>query len=612
MARVTIGGETLSARLRRSWVLIAGGAVVLLSRLFALPRTPWEEDEFRFIAGVVHFDPLHHHPHPPGFPLFIALGKLVNLLVHDPFTSLVALAVGADVVAYVALALLFRRLLMSPPSQPGARQFEAGAVAAAGALLCFFAPAMLVHSTLALSDPPALMFAALALLAWARLGDGGLAAALAAGVLSAAAVGCRPQLAVALVPAMIVALVLAGDWRRRTAAVVPFTLVALAWLTPLALAVGGIGKLGDFLSSQTRYVALHDAGLSRTGRVWSEIVVRFVAHPWGTKWLAVPLLGVVVVGFVRGMKGRWRSAAPLLVLAAAQLAFGIIFMDPADGARYALPAVPALAWLATVAIFDVLPERGRALGAWLLVAAFAIGSAAYVEPLLAARRTSASPPVQAAQHLAAEPEGTVVLYEMPLRAHAEVLLGRFEIVAVEEGWAGAPSPDHARFWLLADRAAAGPGAVTFAWPDCDAYGKLTRNHYRVVTLLPTAAARQYRALRGEFGFERDDAGHEWRWLGPEAELRLPDLGPGTLRLELALDRFAPFPENRVRVLVNGVESADVVLERARRRTVSVPLAGGSASVVVRSAHSWVPAATGRNRDARTLAVQLVALEQVPQ
>ena len=613
MPRVTMGPDALVSSWRHRWHLLAGGAVVLLSRLLALPRTPWEEDEFRFIAGVARFDPLHHHPHPPGFPLFIGLGKLVNLLVRDPFTSLIALAVVADVVAFVALALLFKRLLEAGQAVPvdGEGKGHASAVAAAGAVLCFFAPAMLVHSTLALSDPPALMFAALALLACVRLADEGFAAALAFGALSAAAVGCRPQLAVAVVPAFLVGLAQARGWRRRAVAVVSFAVVALAWLAPLVLAVGGIGKLGAYLSSQTRYVALHDAGLSRGGRFWPEIVVRFIAHPWGPKWLSLPLLAVAALGLVRSVKARCWSAAPLLVFALTQLAFGILFMDPADGARYALPAIPAFAWLATAAVASLLPERRQVLGTWLLTGLFAFGSLAYVAPLLQARRTSASPPVQAARHLAAaQPAAAVVLYEMPLRAHAEVLLERFAIVAVEEGWAGTVERREAPFWLLADRAAAGPGVLTFAWPDCNAYGKLTRNHYRVVTLLPTTAARQYRALRGVFGFERDEAGHEWRWLAPEAELRVPDLGPGTLRLELALDRFAPFPDNRVRVLVDGVERADAVVTRAGSRTVTIPLAGGSAAVIVRSARSWVPAATGINRDARTLAVQLVALEQM--
>ena len=47
---------------------VAGAAIVLISRLLSLPRTPWESDEFLFIQAVRQFDPLRHHPHPPGRP----------------------------------------------------------------------------------------------------------------------------------------------------------------------------------------------------------------------------------------------------------------------------------------------------------------------------------------------------------------------------------------------------------------------------------------------------------------------------------------------------------------------------------------------------------------
>jgi len=68
---------------------------VAAARLLTLPHSVWEGDEILFMKGIEHFDPLHHQPHPPGYPLLIGLGKLLNLLFHDPFASLVALSVLA-------------------------------------------------------------------------------------------------------------------------------------------------------------------------------------------------------------------------------------------------------------------------------------------------------------------------------------------------------------------------------------------------------------------------------------------------------------------------------------------------------------------------------------
>ena len=35
-------------------------------------------DSLNFALGLRDFDPTRHQPHPPGYPLFIALGKLAR------------------------------------------------------------------------------------------------------------------------------------------------------------------------------------------------------------------------------------------------------------------------------------------------------------------------------------------------------------------------------------------------------------------------------------------------------------------------------------------------------------------------------------------------------
>jgi len=81
--------------------MLAGVVAVAVTRLFALPRSPWEYDEFLFAQSIVKFDPVNHHPHPPGYPLVVALGKLFNYVLADPFTSLVYLAWVSTVVGSV-------------------------------------------------------------------------------------------------------------------------------------------------------------------------------------------------------------------------------------------------------------------------------------------------------------------------------------------------------------------------------------------------------------------------------------------------------------------------------------------------------------------------------
>ena len=54
--------------------------LVLLSRLLLLPDGAWEQDEALMACGVLDFDPARHMPLPPGFPLWVFIGKVVRKL----------------------------------------------------------------------------------------------------------------------------------------------------------------------------------------------------------------------------------------------------------------------------------------------------------------------------------------------------------------------------------------------------------------------------------------------------------------------------------------------------------------------------------------------------
>src|SRR6266545_1441987 len=236
----------------RGWSVpaLAGFLAVAAARLLTLPKSLWEWDEILFLQGVIAFDPLHHHPHPPGFPLYIGLGKVFAFLVRDPYWGLVTLGVVASLVGYAALVSAFRRLGSGDER-----------VAVGGALLFQLSPAMLVYAPLALSDCPAALFLSLFLAAAARLpGNASPAAALATGAFAAGAIGCRPQLTAAVLAALAAALWLAGSWRRRGAMLAAFTVVCLLWFVPLLAAVGGPDGLLRFLSKQAGAVAKSPSG----------------------------------------------------------------------------------------------------------------------------------------------------------------------------------------------------------------------------------------------------------------------------------------------------------------------------------------------------------------
>jgi hypothetical protein len=600
---------------------------VATARLLTLPRSLWEGDEVLFVKGVELFDPLHHQPHPPGYPLLIGLGKLLDVLVQDPFASLVTLSVISSLVGYFALADAFRRI--APAGTSGAS--EADRVAIAGATLFHLSPAMLVYGPLALSDPPALMFLSLALCAAARLRESGaLRPAGALGAAAAAAVGCRPQLAVAVLPMLAVALWPAGSPRNLrpvAAGLSAFTAVALLWFIPLVLAVGGPAGLLPFLGKQAGLVARYDAGAVRAGGRAYQLWVGFLAHPWGTRWTSVPLLGLAAAGTVALAASRRIGTLPLAVLCGVDLAFALVVMNPSDAVRYALPSLVGVAFAAAVG-GEALARRARLPGAlWPALGLFAAGFVVYTGPLLAARTTAESPPVQAARWIARSvPRQAVLLIDKELAAHASYLLRDFVRVPAD------PGLEVARKWrpgtpvfLFGEAESRWPGARMFRWQDSDAYGNLTRGKFRVVSVSPIPAERRYGVVRGAGAFEPGICQPIWRWLGPDAAIRLgasgsrrapgaPGRPGGTVAVTLGLPEYAPLRSVPVTVAVDGTAGRVVDVPRGGQRTIVLPLPALPADaqaneVTFRAPTSFVPAELGMGRGRRRLAGQLLGVER---
>ena len=97
----------------------AGAALVLAflaAHLAFLPRTLEDLDSINFALGVRHFDVAEHQPHPPGYPVFIALAKMstgalraAGIDAAAPRGLAIWSALGGAA-AIPAVLLLFRRL----------------------------------------------------------------------------------------------------------------------------------------------------------------------------------------------------------------------------------------------------------------------------------------------------------------------------------------------------------------------------------------------------------------------------------------------------------------------------------------------------------------------
>jgi MFS family permease len=233
LARATPPAHTDARVLRR--VALAAAAAVVTRVPFAARRL-WDHDSVQFALGVEKYDLAAHHPHPPGYPLYIAVLKLLAMLGVDSLHGMVALSILASALGAALIVPLTARLA----SADGARAVRAGALAAAlyvfNPLLWFYGELPLVYAVEG-GMTVGLAYAAL------RMADG-RGPFLAACAAFALAGGVRPSTLVLLLP-----LFLLGAWHawRRGAAAGTMAAgaalgaaVGLAWLVPLLVAAGGL------------------------------------------------------------------------------------------------------------------------------------------------------------------------------------------------------------------------------------------------------------------------------------------------------------------------------------------------------------------------------------
>jgi hypothetical protein len=580
----------------RSRAMIVAFAFIVATRIAALPGGPWEFDEPLFFGALHHYSPVDHNPPPPGYPLFILTAQAVKAIAGDDFITLVAVSFIASLIGFVLLALAFRNI---------AGDLMTGI---AGATLFYMSPGLLLHSTLPISDPGALMLLSATIFLGTRAGEPPAPTqrqAVLFAIFAAATVGWRPQFSIIVLPLFFTTLVLMRSWRARVHALIAFTITCILWLIPLAVAVGGIKELFLFETGQAQYLAAQDADESRGNWSAARIAVRFIAHPWGTKWLAAPILLLALIGLWRLARHRTRAFLPIAIAGAVYLAFALAVMDPADGVRYALPFTLVASLLAGAG------TRNRRIPIAALVAGFSIGSIAYVGPHLVERRTTISPPMRAVAFAKTFPPNAVVLYDQALWPHSRFFLQRFHPRRVDLGMNEYADRPDVPLFILADGFSNLPGTRTFEWTLFDAYSKLTRNHYRVVSVSPLPPERRFVTGAGVYPPERTPDGEEWRWLTEEAVIRLPHLeGKSVARLRLGLPVSYPFEDNVLRVFVDDRLASTVPLRKATSVTIDVPLPRPGAAVRFEAQRSFVPMELPGTlfRDPRRLAVKLYGIE----
>ncbi len=212
--------------------------LVLATRIAFQSHYLYDIDSVNFALGMRRFDPLVHQPHPPGYFLYVLLGRAVNLLFHDANTALVAISIaagGGALYAIYALAYTW---------------FGRSAAAFAG-LIFAFSPLVWFHGTVALTYGVEEFFSALAGYFLWRVYDGAQGFMLPAALTVGLAAGFRPSFLLFLGPLMLFSVARLGRMRLLAGAGA-LGLMLAAWFIPMVSASGGFHAYWSSLVSLWR------------------------------------------------------------------------------------------------------------------------------------------------------------------------------------------------------------------------------------------------------------------------------------------------------------------------------------------------------------------------
>jgi Dolichyl-phosphate-mannose-protein mannosyltransferase len=122
--------------------------LVLITRIPFMSKFLYEWDAVNYALGFEKYDMLHHQPHPPGYILYVGLGRWINTLLNDPNTTMIFISI-----VFSILTVLLAYFL--------AKQMFSRTVAIVGSLLLVFNPLFWFYGEIATIYPSEAFFATL-------------------------------------------------------------------------------------------------------------------------------------------------------------------------------------------------------------------------------------------------------------------------------------------------------------------------------------------------------------------------------------------------------------------------------------------------------------------
>ena len=313
-------------RLARPLLLVC---ILVATRVAFRSNCLYDIDSVNFALGLRRFDPGSYQPHPPGYFLYICLGRLVNLFFNDANTALVAISIAASCGALLMIYAL-------ADSWFGARP------ALFASLIFLFSPLVWFHGTVALTYAVEMFFSALTgYLCW-RVVRGSAVFVLPLALTVGLATGFRPSFLLFLSPLLVFAL------RRvsRKLVIAGFgvlMLTLLAWGLPMISQSGGFAVWWMALLSLWRMVPAKQT-------LFNSSVANSIARLFTIAGIYVLCFGCAILLTFRLSRaapgiGRRKKIFTWVWVAPGLMFFSLIFLKFVNSGYLLVISPPVFAWL---------------------------------------------------------------------------------------------------------------------------------------------------------------------------------------------------------------------------------------------------------------------------
>ncbi|QEM68873.1 DUF2723 domain-containing protein [Geobacter sp. FeAm09] len=339
--------------------------MTILTRIPFAGRLLYHIDSVQYALALDHYDIRLHQPHPPGYFLYVLLGRLVRLAVDDPNLVFITLSVlftsGCVVVVYLL-----------------ARDMFGGRCALLAAILAITSPNLWFHGAVALNYGLESFFsAAIAYLCWKIVAGKKHAVWLPLAIILALSGGIRQNTPIFLLPLVMYAC-RRLPLRLLLFGAVAFTCVTLAWFVPMIAATGGWEAYSSAFRELWHFNTGHNNVFEQGPGmllVYAYTLLNFTTCGIGAGVVVLLFCGYIALR--RGICGQMDKEKRLFFaiwIAPAVLFYLLIFIHPANPG-YALIFTPPLYILLARAV-EYLHRELSTLLAWnwnLIIAAVLVG-----------------------------------------------------------------------------------------------------------------------------------------------------------------------------------------------------------------------------------------------